>query len=1530
MSVKYISKRFISALLSLSFIASIFVNSGLSVNAENVGNTESKGEFSPSWSYTRNCTIKKSDGSSENMQLSGLPQTGIFFHINDLNNDLGSHPIRVKFSISSNKPLVFGYMTGSLEDIDSDTSDDWSTYSFKNNNRSISLTGADGNGVYEWNSNYYEYSDGVISIPFFKSDVSESDIVNAVRYGWEDDLSEYLSNDYSVNYEITVQDMYGRTISHFDKYNDVNAPEDLSIKLDTDEENGRSTVSGTLATVNYSGATAFDSSAGIYAELSENKKIYPIYADDETKLPNYGIIADLSGVDFSKYPDSRLVVKFNPNGDKSLNSQADNYNDSAVKLSASTGVWNGNAFKTVNYDKTVTEAYPDSNSYQYSCVVPIDQNNNVVVFRIFPGGSSSTDEKQLSAVFNFSYEISLEDKYGRTIKAYSKDGGETKAVSNNYIACGILSDVDNPMDKWVISLNDGKGNPPSENTGGLKLEFIGDIPEDFDYSQLSVKLQLTDKNSCNGYSVFGYSKTKTGNDSQYKGGAVLDYSVKYGPYTYSYLASQDRIGFGSDRISEIDFSTENRWGYRTPLTVSDSKSFSIIPEASDYSFNYTISCKNLKYKFEIDNSNVVCKDENNVISSTESISSSGTALHTLKLKIVYREDAADKSCTICSPVSGLPSWGILYDYSNITPSEIHIESEQYMSFVVDSYLPTSEPLKYLVWSNGGTLTGDIPYNVDDTDGSEYYNKDNRYFLAKRIYSNQIVKANSSISIGVYRSQGVVYPEITEIDESAYNSGSLDFKLNGKYYHPDVTEIDSYTYTSESYQGYAFESKGRYWLINEGREVFPIISIRPVVGKYAPSSYSYSYYLSYNKSDSEMSKVTVWHYDDFKNSNFAFYPDEGKDIAVHGSNSETDILTNEDSFSLFKINTRDSLDDYSTLDTLIKQYDGSNYWIEQNTGKYVGKLNISDVKNGLLVAADSIVDKISENPYVNIDLRLPNNAGTARFTSIFGEVKDGVFYIKEPYTGDWSTNVTQSFENNYAHTEGGGILSSDYTYTIHSHLAENEAVLIFPNEKGVVFNYEISTRNISQYNIDSLVDEPTGNIERIVGNNIIYKGSTEATRLLNTVQKVFLTFKSYKNTNTTDNTYNKDEVKYLPVRLFDYNFTGRQTSELQFLYNTQSTSEAPQNTWHDGVYSNIVEDEIDYSSDSFGLPKFRFSTPFNNLFNIENETDENGNTKTSYDTVLELSYDEENNMYHYNSLLHAATYDSERNAILTYQSALGIDGWGMRGAGFFPFNSFNDDGEWGSSSGYNANTYLIDEDNINYHFGMGMSLDFEMPKDCKNLLAGGTRSDIIYKFTGDDDVWVFVDNKLVLDLGGIHEAITGTINLTQGTYSIGSKVYELSSVLNSDFSAGTKHNIKMFYLERGGTLSNCSIQFNIPIENTVPTYKLSYDSNGATSGEAPIDKTPYFENEIANIINDSGTAERNGYRFMGWAIKSDSTDTISTIKMESDKTVYAVWQELEHLELPVTGSNSELMLIVAGILLTGTGTILLIRKKKVIK
>ena len=130
----------------------------------------------------------------------------------------------------------------------------------------------------------------------------------------------------------------------------------------------------------------------------------------------------------------------------------------------------------------------------------------------------------------------------------------------------------------------------------------------------------------------------------------------------------------------------------------------------------------------------------------------------------------------------------------------------------------------------------------------------------------------------------------------------------------------------------------------------------------------------------------------------------------------------------------------------------------------------------------------------------------------------------------------------------------------------------------------------------------------------------------------------------------------------------------------------------------------------------------------------------------------------------------------------------------------------------------DSDDNRYSFGMNLRADFYMPKDGKV-----NNQNMVFDFTGDDDVWVFIDDVLVLDLGGIHQAIRGTIDFATGyiTYdrdqSYGSdRATTISQAFsnagkNWDSVAYKTHHLSFFYLERGDGGSNCKIKFNLPVK-----------------------------------------------------------------------------------------------------------------------
>lgn len=229
------------------------------------------------------------------------------------------------------------------------------------------------------------------------------------------------------------------------------------------------------------------------------------------------------------------------------------------------------------------------------------------------------------------------------------------------------------------------------------------------------------------------------------------------------------------------------------------------------------------------------------------------------------------------------------------------------------------------------------------------------------------------------------------------------------------------------------------------------------------------------------------------------------------------------------------------------------------------------------------------------------------------------------------------------------------------------------------------------------------------------------------------------------------------------------------------------TGSEAVSQNLVQGEL-----KDGYPVLNNGTSLNGLF----DGTWNQVISNTYVTGLNhlFSYDSRTGTYSYDSDKNYAYYDidssrnTEKNFIVYERSK--YKGEGMRHvASFMPYSSWDD--------GASQNKFA---------FGMMISFEFLQPKNGK--ING---QDMVFSFSGDDDVWVFIDNKLVLDLGGVHERATGSINFANGKVYVNNQSNPtLRSVFNSDtFADYTSHSLKLFYMERGRGDSNCSIKFNLP-------------------------------------------------------------------------------------------------------------------------
>lgn len=216
----------------------------------------------------------------------------------------------------------------------------------------------------------------------------------------------------------------------------------------------------------------------------------------------------------------------------------------------------------------------------------------------------------------------------------------------------------------------------------------------------------------------------------------------------------------------------------------------------------------------------------------------------------------------------------------------------------------------------------------------------------------------------------------------------------------------------------------------------------------------------------------------------------------------------------------------------------------------------------------------------------------------------------------------------------------------------------------------------------------------------------------------------------------------------------------------------------------------------------------------------------------------------------AVYNSTTNSFDVYDKA-GVYKDSVSDANrgqFFPFDSadkvFEERNGQLSSIGITDGT----NDKLNHHFGMSMTTEFVQPKEGKTT----DLKDMVFKFSGDDDVWVYIDGVLVGDLGGIHEKATLEINFANGEVKVGhvdgangtKKEIEKTNIkakfedagadttnfFGNTFRDSTKHTLSFFYLERGAGASNMSLKFNL---TTLPSSEVAkVDQNGeAVNGAA---------------------------------------------------------------------------------------------------
>ena len=241
-------------------------------------------------------------------------------------------------------------------------------------------------------------------------------------------------------------------------------------------------------------------------------------------------------------------------------------------------------------------------------------------------------------------------------------------------------------------------------------------------------------------------------------------------------------------------------------------------------------------------------------------------------------------------------------------------------------------------------------------------------------------------------------------------------------------------------------------------------------------------------------------------------------------------------------------------------------------------------------------------------------------------------------------------------------------------------------------------------------------------------------------------------------------------------------------------------------------------------------------------------------------------------------------------------------------------------------YLIPQNEADYFFGMELSANFTQTPSGKDAWG----HDIIFEFSGDDDFWLYVDGQLVLDLGGVHEAMAGSVNFRTGAvkgrggtsttlYDVFKQNFEtqgytaaqVSAKLDEIFTENengqhifkdySEHSMKIFYMERGAGASNLHMRFNLAAVKP-GSFVLSKKLSGTDNPDSNLIEFPYQiwyttrsdgESTYHLLGENPGEAERVFYQ-----------DTVNRVRYEPSFTPVGSTQPYRHVFLLSPGQAAE--------------------------